>query len=115
MTECADDARAGGKFRCAWRGPTGEEMAMGGVYRTLVRPSLIIRTESFEFGCAPQAGEQVATMELTQNGDTTDVRITIAYPSRDARDATIKSGMERGMAASYDRLDDLLASAVAKT
>jgi len=35
--------------------------------------------------------------------------------TREARDATIKSGMDRGMAASYERLDDLLASTAAKT
>jgi hypothetical protein len=32
------------------------------------------------------------------------------YESREARDAAMKSGMEKGVAASYDRLDDLLAS-----
>jgi len=32
------------------------------------------------------------------------------YESREARDAVIKSNMETGVAASYDRLADLLAS-----
>jgi hypothetical protein len=32
------------------------------------------------------------------------------YESRAARDAVIKSNMEQGVAASYDRLADLLAS-----
>jgi len=32
----------------------------------------------------------------------------VLYPSKEARDATIASGMERGVAASYDRLAELL-------
>ena len=34
--------------------------------------------------------------------------MTVLYPSKEARDATIASGMERGVAASYDRLEDLV-------
>jgi len=36
------------------------------------------------------------------------------YESREARDAVLKSGMEQGVAASYDRLADLLAPASSK-
>ena len=36
------------------------------------------------------------------------------YESREARDAVLKSGMEKGVAASYDRLADLLASTPAR-
>jgi len=32
------------------------------------------------------------------------------YESREARAAVIKSGMEKGVAASYDRLEDVLAA-----
>jgi hypothetical protein len=34
----------------------------------------------------------------------------VLYPSKEARDATIASGMERGLAASYDGLAKLLTS-----
>ena len=34
----------------------------------------------------------------------------IVYESLEARDAVLKSSMERGVAASYDRLEELLAS-----
>jgi len=34
---------------------------------------------------------------------------TILYPSREIRDAVIKSGMEHGAAESYDKLAELLA------
>src|SRR5262245_11065694 len=71
MVSCEDDARAGGAFRWVWRGPDGAEMAMRGVYREVVPPERVVRTESFEFGCAPQAGEQLATLVLTEQGGKT--------------------------------------------
>jgi len=37
------------------------------------------------------------------------------YESREARDAVLKSGMEKGVTASYDRLAELLASTSAAT
>jgi uncharacterized protein YndB with AHSA1/START domain len=110
MVACDNDFRAGGAFRHVWRGPAGEEMTMRGVYRDVVPPERIVRTESFEFGCDAQAGEQVGTLVLTDQGGKTMLTLTVQYPSKEARDATIASGMEHGVAASYDRLAELLAS-----
>ncbi len=112
MVDCENDLKVGGAFRHVWRGPDGAEMAMRGVYREVVPPERIVRSESFEFGCDSQAGEQVATLVLTERGGKTTLTLTVLYPSKEARDATIKSGMERGVAASYDRLDELLPSIV---
>jgi uncharacterized protein YndB with AHSA1/START domain len=114
MVVCEDDSRAGGTFRCVWRGPEGAEMAMRGVYREVVPPERIVRTESFDYGCASQAGEQLATLVLTEQGRRTLLTLTLLYPSKQARDGTIASGMERGVSATYDRLDELLSSALAE-
>jgi uncharacterized protein YndB with AHSA1/START domain len=111
MTVCESDAKPGGQFVHVWRHAAGNEMKMSGVYRE-VSPERIVRTESFEFGCNAQEGEQLASMVLTEDGDRTKLRLTVLYPSREARDATIASGMERGLAASYGRLDELLAAPV---
>jgi uncharacterized protein YndB with AHSA1/START domain len=110
MVECENDHRVGGAFRHKWRGADGTEMMMRGVYRDVVPPERIVRTESFEFGCTPQAGEQLCTLVLEEQGGVTTLTLTVLYPSKEARDATIASGMERGVAASYDKLADLLAS-----
>jgi uncharacterized protein YndB with AHSA1/START domain len=110
MVVCESDLKVGGVFRHVWRGPDGQEMAMRGVYREVVPPERIVRTERFEFGCDAQSGEQVGTLVLTEQGDKTLLTLTVLYPSKEARDATIASGMERGLAASYDRLAELLAS-----
>jgi uncharacterized protein YndB with AHSA1/START domain len=89
-------------------------MAMRGAYREVVPPERIVRTESFDFGCESQAGEQLCTLILTEEGGKTTLSLTVLYPSEEARDATIASGMEHGLAASYDRLEDLLLPTAAR-
>ena len=115
MEVCESDLRVGGTFRHEWRGPDGAQMAMRGVYREVVPPGRIVRTESFEFGCEAQGGEQLGTLVLTEQGGRTLLTLTVLYPSKEARDATIASGMEQGVAAGYDRLDELLAAADGRT
>src|SRR6266545_1059875 len=114
MVDCANDLKVGGAFRHVWRGTDGPEMAMRGVYREVVPPERIVRTESFEFGCNAQSGEQVGTLVLTEQGGRTTLTLTLLYPSKEARDATLASGMEQGVAAGYDRLAELLASPPAR-
>jgi uncharacterized protein YndB with AHSA1/START domain len=70
----------------------------------------LVRTEKFEFGCQPQAGEQLGTMEFIEQGGGTLVKITVVYPSKEARDGALASGMEQGMSAGYDKLEAMLAS-----
>jgi len=112
MTVCDDDLRVGGKFKWAWRGPDGMEMAMHGVYREVIPPERIVRTEIFDFGCDAQAGEQLATMVLTEANDNTKLRLTVLYPSKEARDGALASGMEKGVGAGYDRLEEMLVARV---
>lgn len=122
MTKCEEDLRAGGTFRWAWRGPAGEEFGMTGVYSEVVPPGAggtggrIVRTERFEMGCGPQAGEQKCTLtlreELVRGKPRTTLMITIVYSSKEARDGAIASGMEHGMAAGYDRLEQMLVDGV---
>jgi uncharacterized protein YndB with AHSA1/START domain len=110
MVHCENDMTVGGAFRHVWHGPGGAEMGMRGVYREVVPPERVVRTERFETGCAAQAGEQVGTLVLTEQGGKTTLTLTVLYPSKEARDGALASGMERGVAASYDRLAELLAA-----
>ncbi len=115
MTVCEDDLRVGGAFHWAWSGPEGAEMAMRGIYREVVEPERIVRTETFEFGCAAQAGEQLASVVLTDEGGRTGLTLTVLYPSKEARDGALASGMEKGVSAGYDRLEELLLSGNAES
>jgi uncharacterized protein YndB with AHSA1/START domain len=113
MTVCEEDARVGGTFRWAWSGPDGASMSMSGVYREVVPPERCVRTEVFDTGCVPGGGEQLATLVLTDRGEKTRLTITLLYDSKEARDGAAASGMEQGMAAGYERLDEILAMAAA--
>ncbi|HYT93147.1 MAG TPA: SRPBCC family protein [Gemmataceae bacterium] len=114
MVCCENDVKVGGGFRHVWRGPDGTEMAMHGVYREVVPPERLVRNESFEFGCAAQAGEQIGTASFTEEGGKTTLTLTVLFPSKEARDAALASGMEHGVAAGYDRLAELLAGTLAR-
>jgi len=113
MPVCEMDLRVGGTYRWVWRHDTnGTEMGMGGVYREIVAPERLVSTERFDDAWYP--GEALNTLVLIEQGGRTTLTQTMRYESRDARDAVIKSNMEKGVAASYDRLADLLASTPAR-
>ena len=110
MPVCEIDLRVGGAYRYVWRKEkTGEEMGMGGVFREVARPERLVATEKFDQSW--YAGEAVDTTVFEERGAGTRVILTVLYESQDARDTASRSGMERGMIAGYDRLEQLLASA----
>jgi uncharacterized protein YndB with AHSA1/START domain len=110
MPVCEIDLKVGGKYRYVWRrDKDGSEMGMGGVYREIVAPERIVATEKFDESWYP--GEAVATFVLIEQAGKTTLTETILYESREARDGVLKSGMEKGVVASYDRLEKLLEKA----
>jgi uncharacterized protein YndB with AHSA1/START domain len=111
MEVCEIDLRVGGTYRYVWHGRDGAVMGMGGVYREVVAPERIVATETFDEAWYP--GEAVGTMVLTEQGGRTTLTQTVLYDSREARDAVLRTPMEEGVAASYDKLADLLAEPVA--
>ncbi len=108
MPVCEIDLRVGGSYRYVWRKAGGQEMGMGGVYREIAAPERIVATEKFDQAWYP--GEAVGTLVLSEQGGKTTVTQTVLYQSQEARDAVFKSSMEKGVAASYDRLAEVLAS-----
>lgn len=109
MVVCDMDLRVGGAYRWVWRhDANGHEMGMGGVYREIVAPELIVCTEKFDQPWYP--GEAVGLMVLTEQTGYTTLTQTIRYESREIRDGVLKTPMEQGVAASYNQLESLLAS-----
>ena len=110
LVVCEVDLRVGGGFRFVLHGPDGRQMGMRGVYRELVPPERSVHMESFD----DYPGEsQVTAVFVEQRGKTT-LTATVLYPSREVRDAVVKSGIEHGAAESYDKLAELLASSEAR-
>ncbi len=113
MTTCEDDARTGGIYRRVWSNPNGMTMSQSGVHREVVPPERCVRTQVFEMGGVPSGGEQLATIVLTELGERTMLTMTFLFDSKEARDGAVGSGMEQGMAAGFERLDENLALAAA--
>jgi uncharacterized protein YndB with AHSA1/START domain len=112
MPVCEIDLRVGGSYRYVWRKPGVSEMGMGGVYREIVAPEKIVATEKFDQAWYP--GEAIGTLVFVEQAGKTTVTQTMLYQSQEARDGILKSGMETGVAASYDRLAELLARGLEK-
>ena len=55
-------------------------------------------------------GETLVTTVFSEAGGRTTVTTTVLYASQEARDGALGTGMTEGMAASYDRLETMLAS-----
>jgi uncharacterized protein (TIGR03086 family) len=112
LVVCEVDLKVGGAYRFVWRGPDGAEMGMRGVYREIVPPERLVSTELYDEDWT--GGETLITTVLAEQGRKTTLTSTVRYASREARDAALSTGMEQGVAASYDRLAELLASTPAR-
>jgi uncharacterized protein YndB with AHSA1/START domain len=132
------DVRAGGNYRWEWSGPTGRSaMKIYGVHKEVAAPARLVHTERMEMGpdagpcgdgggdCAGGGGgggegagdgggggepwELIATIDLTESGGQTHLKMTLLFHSKEARDMALASGMEHGVSAGYDALDQMLA------
>ena len=109
MPVCEVDLKAGGKYRYVWRRDSDStEMGLSGVLHEVSPPERLVHTERFDQAWYP--GEALITTAMAEQGGKTTVTMTLRYESRQARDGVLKSDMKRGVAQSYDRLAELLAS-----
>ncbi len=106
MPVCDIDLRIGGSYRFMWRNPDGSEFAMNGIYREIARPERLVNTQTFEVAWMP--GESVLTTTLVESDGKTTLTATTLYNSVETRDKMLKSGMESGASASYDRLEEMV-------
>ena len=106
MPVCEIDLRPGGTWHYVWRRSDGTEMEMRGEYREVVAPERLVNTESW----GDEWSETLNTTLFTEEHGKTTVVCSVLYPSREARDAAMETGMEDGWAVSNDRLDEYLRS-----
>ena len=104
MPVCEIDLRPGGTWHWVWRREDGTEMEMRGVYKEVVPPERLVNTEAWG-GDWP---ETLNTLVLTEEDGKTTIQTTVLYPSKEARDRALGTGMEDGWSVSYDRLDEYL-------
>lgn len=109
MAECTADVRVGGKYRYVMRTPDGNELGFSGEYTEIEPPSRLVYTQIFE--PMAHAGAVICTLSFTALADgKTKLSSREVYPSKEALDAALSSGMEHGMNETMDQLDALLPS-----
>ncbi|SEB60656.1 Uncharacterized conserved protein YndB, AHSA1/START domain [Paramicrobacterium humi] len=100
------DFETHGGYRYVHRTPDGDEYAFNGTFHTVRENEIAIQT--FEFEGFPD----VVSIETLRFEDLGDGRTRLTghacYPSVEARDGMVSSGMERGMSEGYERLDQLV-------
>lgn len=106
MPVCEIDLRVGGEWHWVWRGPDGSQMEMRGVYREITPPERLVNTESWG-GDWP---ETINTLILSEQNGRTTIVSKVLYPSREALDRAVQTGMKEGWSESYDRLDQYLST-----
>ena len=104
MPICEFDARPGGAWRYVYRKESGEEMTLSGTVREYTPPERVVTTESW----GPQWPETLNTVVFTELAGQTTITLTVTYPSREARDAALQTGMKEGMDQGFAKLDALL-------
>ena len=80
-------------------GPEGWTMP---ICEEITPPERLVNTESWG-GDWP---ETLNTLVLSEKDGKTTISQTILYPSKEARDAALKTGMKDGASVSFDRLED---------
>jgi uncharacterized protein YndB with AHSA1/START domain len=107
---CEIDLRVGGKWRFVNRHPKGE-VTFYGEYKEITPPSRLVFTEIF---AEHPESPSLVTSILTEEGKKTRVVVTADYGSKEVRDIVLGTGMAKGAAISYDRLNDLVKKLAAR-
>lgn len=98
---------SGGRWRYVHRDGNGE-YAFHGMFHTVRENEFAIQT--FEFEGLPDV-VSIESMTFVDLGDgRTRLEGHAVYPTLEARDGMVSSGMESGMSSGYDKLEALLAS-----
>jgi uncharacterized protein YndB with AHSA1/START domain len=100
---CEVDLRPGGAWKFVSVFPKGQ-CTFYGIYKEISRPDRLVFTEIY--APAPEDGSLV-TMTFTEDSGKTRLTVVAEYSSKQVRDFVLGTGMERGAAISYDRLEEV--------
>jgi len=100
MPVCEIDLRPGGLWRFVWRRFDGTEIGMHGVYQDVTPPERLVYTESR----GDSRVETVGRLVFAEANDRTTITCTVCYPSKEARDAALRTGTNGGVSESLENL-----------
>ena len=101
---CEVDLRVGGTMRYVWRRGNGQLMGMTSTILEFKPPEKIVGSERFD----GSASTSISTLIIKEENGVTTLTNTILYESQARRDEMLKTGMARGVEASYDGLERIL-------
>jgi uncharacterized protein YndB with AHSA1/START domain len=106
MPVCMNDARPGGKFRYEWMNAKGASFYITGEFLELEPYSRIVHVERMHLP-DPTPDNHVET-RFVPDGSGTLMTIRMTLPDAQTRASMLATGMERGMEASYARLETMI-------
>jgi uncharacterized protein YndB with AHSA1/START domain len=108
LFECESDLRVGGTYRYAFgRDPKNPEV-FSGRYVEVSSPSRLVVTQVYER--MSDAGEAMVTATFEESQGRTRLTLHQLFPSKEALEGALASGMEPGMRVTLDQLDALVAA-----
>jgi uncharacterized protein YndB with AHSA1/START domain len=105
MPVCINEAKPGGKIRYEWSNPDGRGFHLTGEIIELEPPHRIVHVERMHIPDPTPDNHVVTTFTADGSGTLMTMRMTL--PDAATRKAMLSTGMERGMEASYARLERL--------
>jgi uncharacterized protein YndB with AHSA1/START domain len=108
LFECESDLRVGGTYRYAFGRDPDHPEVFSGRYLEVSPPSRLVLTQLYER--MREAGEAVVTATFEESEGRTLLTLHQLFPSKEALEGALASGMERGMRVTLDQLDELVAA-----
>ncbi|MCG5215100.1 SRPBCC family protein [Streptosporangium sp. KLBMP 9127] len=108
ITSVEVDLRVGGAWRYVMVANAGFEVGFHGEYLEIVPNERIVSTEVYEG--APEGDPAVCTHTFTERHGRTTLTLLTQLTIKETRDAIIDSGMESGMQAGWDLLEEIAIS-----
>ena len=105
MPVCINEGRPGGKIRYEWSNGKGAGFFLTGEILELDPPHRIVHVERMHMPDATPDNRIVTTFVADGSGTLMTMRMSL--PNAETRKAMLATGMERGMEASYVRLERL--------
>ena len=111
MIVCEMDVRVGGAFRWRWKSDAeGTQFGFFGKFIEVTRPAKLVHDENYDPGDigGPTSSEPaIITNDFEEKDGVTTMVLTMVFPSKEARDGAMASGMTDGMEIGYARLDGM--------
>jgi len=106
MPVCVCEAKPGGKIRYEWSNGQGGGFSLTGEFVSLTPFSRIEHVERMHLPATTPDNHVVTSFAPDGGGTLMTMRMTL--PNAEARTAMLASGMDKGMEASYARLERML-------